>query len=289
MSKTVAMPKNWDNHTGWDKFYQAQTNLLPEPLPWSELQNQSSLRFLGFARGLGQKKVWFAGAGRDTVPFIYAYAGCHVLATDVSEAAVRYLSGLPNGINALVEDVEAASAALEIAEPPINPLPVRFMVHDFREPLPEADFDLMLNIKAFQALPELSMRRAADVFFQSLREGGHAIFDTVNVQGERRDQIEGILSAAGFYLPYFEVDQWYRQQLSQTSIPYLLVLGQPFVDRSQGNYKGEKGEERAKQDQETLRGFTSEYRQKREAESEKVTAKLSDASIKVAHVVYNTG
>src|SRR5262249_49745138 len=161
------------------------------------------------------------GVGMDVCPFVYAHAGCSVLATDVSEYAIGFLKHLePRGIACIICDVDEMNTSLGIDSQRSRTIDVHFRVHDFRELLGEADFDLVLNMKAHQALPEMSMQRAAHVFFDALKPGGYAIFDTMNVQGQRRDRLEGTLTAAGFYIPYHESELWYRQRLSETGIPY---------------------------------------------------------------------
>ena len=73
------------------------------------------------------------------------------------------------------------------------------------------------------------MRQTAAVLYEALKPGVHAIFDTQNVQGEHRNQIEDSLLDAGFYIPFSKSERWYREQLNSTGVLYVIVLGRPVI------------------------------------------------------------
>jgi SAM-dependent methyltransferase len=287
MNADVEMPGDWDDHAGWEAFYQSEVQETPTMIAGETAQPP---RFLDFARSQGMHKIWFAGNGLHCGPLVYAHAGFDVLATDVSETAIHHLLSLrEEGIESVVTNVPAFNEKLAIAEKGTTPLPLRLLVHDFRESLPETDFDLILNLHAFQGLPTPSRNRATSVFFSTLKPGGYAIFDTMNVQGERRDKMESSLTDAGFYLPYHQIERWYRQQLAATGIPYNMVLGRPFVARGESQYEGEEGKQQAEHDRIILQSFNDEYRKRLDDESPNVEATVKSGAAKVAYVVYNTG
>src|SRR6185369_13510380 len=75
-------------------------------------------------------------------------------------------------------DLEAEPGTLSVRE------------HDFTEPPPGGQFDVVINRRAFQGLSPDPMADAARHYASALRPGGAAIIDTINVQGRRRDAIE---------------------------------------------------------------------------------------------------
>jgi hypothetical protein len=114
----------------------------------------------------------------------------------------------------------------------------------------------------------------------ALREGRCAYFDTMNVQGERRDNLEQALAAGGFEVPHLELNRWYRRQLRETGIPHVFILGQPVIPCT-----GEYTYEDAKRERDTalLREITDEYR-RRAAEAPPIAPEA-----RVALVIYSTG
>lgn len=163
-----------------------------------------------------------------------------------------------------------------------------FIVHDFRKVFSEKEFDLLINIKAFQGIPKASMIKAAETFFKATKSGGVAIFDTQNVQGEGRTIIEDAIVDAGYYIPGNKTERWYRKVLDATGITYAMVLGRPIVPQW-GQYDGKGGEEQYQKDKEILLSFDEEYKQRKEAEQSEIEEKLNDGITKIAHFVYNTG
>ncbi|MEH1940399.1 MAG: class I SAM-dependent methyltransferase [Nostoc sp.] len=280
-------PENWDNHDQWNEYWANQSDALPQAEVWSPWRNEPELRFIDFVRNQSQRKVWFAGCGISFAPIFYAYAGCNVLASDVSVVAIDFLRQVnQQGITSLVSNVEEMNTDLKMEQTQATDL--RFLVHDFREPLDEYDFDVILNIKAYQGLPTTSMKQAATTFYKALKTGGYAIFDTQNVQGDYRNQIEDSLLDVGFYIPFHKSERWYREQLNSTGIVYVMVLGGPLIPQW-GQYGDDDWNTRASQDQEILYSFYSEYQKQREQESKEVQEILKGKQTKIAHVVYNTG
>lgn len=171
----------------------------------------------------------------------------------------------------------------------LDPGVIHAQVHDFREPFPWGECDRILNIRSFQALHPESLRKAARTFYGALRQGGHAFFDTQNVQGDARDWLEDALLDAGCTLLGIESARWYRHTIREIGIPTNFLLGRPFLIRGGARYRGRKADARAKEDEEVLDGITAEYRRRVEASAEEQQGLWIDTTIRIAHVVYNTG
>jgi hypothetical protein len=279
------IPENWDSSDEWNQYWASQSNIKPVAQSWEFWSEQPEMRLLDFVKGQSQRKIWFAGCGIDIAPILYAYAGCNVLATDISPAAIEILQNINHcKITDLISDFEEMNAAGSLNKEEVTH--PRLMIHDFREPLSEDDFDVVFNIKAYQGLPPASMRQSATTFYQALKVGGNAVFYTQNIQGERRNKIEDSLIDAGFYIPYNKSERWYRDKLDSTGIVYAMILGRPMPQW--GEY-GDRKSERAAQDREILRSFDDEYRQQQENESSEVKEVLESNQAKIARVIYNTG
>jgi len=151
--------------------------------------------------------------------------------------------------------------------------------HNFRNQIDADPFDLILNVRAFQGLSVGDMRAAAKSHFDAVKPGGWTIFDTMNVQGELRDQLEDALAEVGYEIPFRETQRWYRSALRATGIEFVMILGRPLA-RSLG---------KSKKEQERLDALSSEYRTRAEKEADATRAKLAAPDVKIAHVVYSTG
>jgi hypothetical protein len=158
-------------------------------------------------------------------------------------------------------------------------------VHDFREDYRKDAFDLILNVKAFQGFPPDDMRRIAQVHAQALKPGRQAYFDTMNVQGERRDELEQALEEGGFVVPFSTLNCWYRRTLRGTGIPHLFILGRPMVPRK-GEYAADQA--RWERDMARLGEVAKEYQSRLQAEQEGEEARVGPEA-KVATVIYSTG
>jgi hypothetical protein len=146
-------------------------------------------------------------------------------------------------------------------------------------------FDLIVNVKALQGFPLADMTTIASVHARALRPGRYAYFDTLNVQGERRDQLEQALEDGGFVVPLLALNRWYRQALRQTGIPHMFVLGTPMIPRTD-EYAG--GGPKWDADMARLSAIVTEYRSRLEAEQNAEETRIGPES-KVAQVIYSTG
>jgi SAM-dependent methyltransferase len=286
----IEKPTDWDDHAGWEEYYAATIDGMVRVTGAEPVGLSDGLRFAAFVLERETRKLWFPGCGLASCPRVYAALGLEVWASDVSSSAIQVqqrLADLP--FEALEDRVGDALRRYVPDFSTARPGKLHALVHDFRHPFPEHDLDFILNLKAFQALPHPSMARAARVHFDALRPGGWAIFDTLNVQGERRTQIEDTLLQVGFTIPYSRSERWYRQALAETGIPHLFVLGQPFIARGDRRYKGRGGKRREEADQKCLGRFRAEYEERQRREQEEMEAVWRDSHTRIAVVVYNTG
>jgi hypothetical protein len=159
---------------------------------------------------------------------------------------------------------------------------LEIFVHDFRNALPNAEFDRIINMKAIQALNESSMKRAAAVHWSALRPGGDAVFVTQNIQGKHRTVLESTLVNAGFYVPCYEVNVWHREMLDSTGVDYVMILDQPkarMVSTERNRVVG----------QAKLDAFQPEWYARLEEAQSRSVAIQSDGVSKLAQIIYNTG
>jgi hypothetical protein len=280
----MGMPRNWDDHRGWERHFAGlvRSDAGTGETGWGGLSR--ALRFGPFLASNGLRRIWMAGCGLDSSSRVYAALGFDVSATDIAPSAVKAQQRLAD----LSRDAVLARAESSVEH--LLPLMEgagegRFsaFIRDFRTPFPEGPVDAVLNIKAFQALPPASTEAAASSHFQALRPGGQALFDTQNVQGERRDRLEDTLIRAGFHIPGNGAERWYRKVLAETGIEHVFVLGRPMVPM-----RGISSTERQER-QELLWAFTPEYRERCRAEQEELDARLQRGPVTVARVIYNTG
>lgn len=282
--KEPRMPQDWDDHEGWNAYHAGVLGGLPAGPP--KVMDDISLRFYSFVSGIG-RRVWFPGCGLDGGPALYSKLGMDVLATDVAPSAVEYQRAL--AARPLEEIFDGWEAALQrnAAKPAAGTLEAR--VHDLRTSPGGEPFDAVINVKAFQGLPPDSMARAAVATFQSLRPAGRAIFDTMNVQGERRSMLEDSLLAAGFYLPNQKTERWYRGQLDATGIAYTMILGRPFVSGASKYPRQGDPTATRESDERLLRSFEAEYDARLADEEAESVARQTDGHTIAAYLVYSTG
>jgi len=276
------MPVDWDDHAAWDQYYARLfsagefTDRLADPGSFSFDRLPELLDEL---RESSLQVVWFPGCGLSPLPQLFAKAGFAVHATDVSATAVDFqCKSEPaiDGMRLLARPPdEVAGGVLHAA------------VHDFRAPYLTDEFDVVFNVKSFQNLPDSSMLAAARSHWLALRAGCSAFFDTMNVQGDRRDQIENILVDAGFFVPLHKLNQWYRRELAATGIPHAFVLGAPMIPVID-EYPHAHGSRQRERDSEVLQAIASKYGERRQAEWDAEQA-VVDRSRKTAHVIYTTG
>lgn len=276
------MPEDWDDHNAWETYYRA----LPSDEFWYKNATTSPGSFsfdrLGSLvdefRDRNWLTVWFPGCGFSPLPRAFALLGFTVFATDVAQSAIDYQNSNASIAQPLLSEMTIASGTKQDGL-----LESRF--HDFRTSFGNAIVDVIFNVKSIQGLASDSMQLAIRSHFNALRPGGVAFFDTMNVQGDRRDQFETVLVDAGFYLPLFKLNQWYRKKLFDTGIPHMFVLGTPMVpQRDDYPYPHKHGSPAFIRDMEILRDITTEYRAKYQQERQSVSPQT-----KHAQVVYSTG
>jgi hypothetical protein len=272
----VQMPCDWNDYGGWDRYYQSQVE-QPRNDAWDfEIGSIPVAELPKIAKSMkakGWRSVWIPGCGLSPLPHLLAHVGLNVVATDVSQVAIRFQ-----------RDGSDRFAGLKFAPlDPVGSLVVE--VHDFRSKYRQEEFDLIINVKAFQGFSFSDMRRIAGVHAEALRKGRYAYFDTMNVQGEGRDELEQALEEGGFVVPLSGLNRWYRRELYDTGIPHVFILGQPMVPQT-GEYSG--GGPTCERDMARLRDVRAQYQSRLQAEEEAEQRRIGP-NTKVAHVIYSTG
>lgn len=274
----VRIPEDWNDRTGWDAYYESRL-ARPKGAPWDDETGSISVEQLpGLAEDLksrGWRAVWVPGCGLSPLARLLAHLGLRAVATDVSSVAVKFQRSKAAAFAHLTAKLGTADAAGSCT----------VELHDFRTEFQREMFDLIINVKAIQAFPDSDMRRIAAVHWAALRKGRYAYFDTMNVQGERRDQLEQVLEDGGFVVPLLALNRWYRQALHETGIPHMSVLGQPMIPRT-GEYSD--GGPKWDADMARLRQISAEYRNRLQAEQMAEQSRMG-ADAKVAQVIYSTG
>jgi SAM-dependent methyltransferase len=272
------MPEDWNNRAGWDSYYEYRL-LRPMRDAWDDETGSIRIEQLPeLAEDLksrGWLEVWVPGCGLSPLARLLAHLGLQVVATDVSPVAVEFQRSRSG-------DFEHLTARLSPADP-VGSFTTK--LHDFRTEFQRDAFDLIINVKAFQAFPVSDLRLIASVHAVALRKGRHAYFDTMNVQGERRDQLEQALEDGGFVVPWMALNRWYRQALQETGIPHAFILGQPMIPRT-GKYAD--GGPKWDKDMARLREISAEYRSRMQAGHE-AEQQRTGLEAKIAQVIYSTG
>src|SRR5262249_21556139 len=129
------------------------------------------------------------------------------------------------------------------------------------------------------------MRRIAGVHARALRPGRQAYFDSMNVQGERRDDLEQALEDGGFVVPFAGLNRWYRLALRRTGIPHVFIFGQSLVP-PEGEYADDQA--RWERDMARLWEIAGEYESRLQAGRSAEEARAGGEA-KVATVLYSTG
>ncbi len=276
MSKTIEMPQNWDNHVDWESYYSS--------LPQDEKSYDSVIRTLGDGFDLNhlcqlmdslldQKRlsIWFPGCGLSPLPKIFAAYGFSVYATDIALTAINYQNRRNLRIDSLISQIILKNLPSGNGE-------LNALVHDFRTEFKSEFFDVIFNVNSISALPAYSMKSTAQTHFIALKPGGNAVFELINMQGILWGQLEKILDEVGFHVPFYELNQWYRNELNKTGIPYTLVVGQPVIP----NYELESKE--YNQSIDILREITKQYRDQLEVEYRRDQKKV-DGFTKIASLM----
>lgn len=189
------MPEDWNDHSGWDRYF--RDRLARDPV-WDSWEGVGSIpveklpRIAADLKSRDWTSVWVPGCGLSPLPKLLARLGLAVVATDVSPAAVAFQQDDRNDMGRFAIGWETVDEGGSLAAE----------VHDFREDYRQDAFDIVINVKAFQGFCFEGMKRIAGVHARSLRPGRQAYFDTMNVQGERRDELEQALEDGGFVVPF---------------------------------------------------------------------------------------
>lgn len=284
-SALFAMPADWDDSAGWESYHAGLYPSGPfrEARSWLEetatMIGPNLVQLLNHLRQRQQMAIWFPGCGLDPLPRLFAEFGFDVHATDIAPTAVRFQEGPDNDIAALKQKYQSLGLAATA--------PGKFTValQDLRVPHATMEYDLILNFKSFQGFGEASMRRIASAHKVSLKPSRSAYFDTMNVQGERRDLMERVLVEEGFHIPGYQALTRMRQALRDTGIPHAFILGQPMVPRY-GAYAND--EAKAQRDTARLREiFAAHLPMIQAAYQEDASSAAPDT--RTAVVIYNTG
>jgi hypothetical protein len=274
----VVMPEDWNNRSGWDAYYGSRLVRAKRDSWDDEIGSISVEQLPALAEDLksrGWRAVWIPGCGLSPLARLLAHLGLHAVATDFSSVAVEFQRSKVAAFKHLTAKLGKADAAGSFTAE----------LHDFRIEFQREAFDLIINVKAIQAFPESDTRRIAAVHSAALRRGRYAYFDTINVQGERRDQLEQVLEDGGFVVPLLALNRWYRRALHETGIPHMFVLGQPMIPRT-GEYAD--GGPKWDADMARLRQISAEYKNRLQAEQAVEQSRMG-ADAKVAQVIYSTG
>ena len=274
-------PTDWSSPAGWDDYYSALTtdgDFLACVRNTGSISVDRVPQLIQELKEASVVNIWIPGCGISLLPKLLSTGGLNVRATDSSRRAVEFQM-------AASPELDVAIAKSGVAESAGGKLTCE--VHDFRTPYLSEAFDLIINVKAFQTFPEEEMRSIASVHFDALKPASRAIFDTLNVQGERRDLMERVLVDAGFYLPFYAANVEYRRQLTATGIPYVFVLGRPVIPR-RGEYVSD-GEKRER-DMALLREISSRHGERLQSESKSVAEHYkNNPKTKTVSMIYSTG
>jgi hypothetical protein len=274
----IPMPDDWNDHAGWDTYYESRISRRNRGMPDDDtvvLSSEQLLRLAEELKGKEWRSGWIPGCGLSGLPQSLANLGLEVIATDLSPAAVQFQNEAATKFHQpAATDGQADSAGSLTAE-----------VHDFRTAFRLEAFDIILNVKAFQKFPAQDLLAIARVHAETLRPGRHAYFFTQNVQGELRDELEQALADGGFAVPFLALTQSYRRALRETRIPHVFVLGHPWVTDADGYERGNPNRESAVA---RLKEISAEFHGRMAAEYEDENRRFGPDA-KLAHVIYNTG
>ena len=268
----VHPPEDWNDIGGWDAYHAKDD-------PFSFLFPESAgVQYVRSFRERNFQRLWLAGCGQSLGPRAFAEQGSTFSRpmSRLSRSPSRRRRRLPptktSRWPACSSRERSGPARIER-----RPGTLALRVHDFRQLLGEGGFNVVLNVRAFQGFGLEDMRRIARVHAEAVRPGGWAIFETQNVQGHARNQLEDALIEAGLVVPVHRTTSWYRAALAATRISHKEILGRPI------------GYHATPWEQEKLDSIAAEYRVRAEEEARETEGLLKDPSTKTAFVVYNTG
>jgi len=277
----IEKPVDWNSHEGWEKHF---ASLYPggkfvDECFWVGSISLDSIESVSNnLRVNNVQKIWFAGCGISLLPKTLAQRGFEVYATDVSPTAIAFQNSDDERIQNLIDE----KVKLEINKTGS----LQAEIQDFRQSYKNEFFDLIINTKALQGFDKNTMAKVARTHYDALKPSYQAIFDTVNVQGERRELLEESLVNAGFIIPFYELNCWYRNKLNETKLPYVFVLGNPIIPW-QGIYADDK--DKREQDMKIIHAITNEFREKQRENLQSEQVKLKNPQAKIASIIYSTG
>lgn len=309
MGNKAIEPINWDDCEGWETYYQHCQDAIGQ-------FNHEVTDFLSFCQDYSLKKIWFPGCGVSGAPHVYREFGFQVWATDIAPTAIEVQHSLSRFSLAELCDKkvnEFYGKDFWDAFFHIHTLPktssgeLNVMVHDFRSPFAEQDFDGIINCCAFQGLSPDSMDKAARVHFDALRPGGHAMFLTLNLAPGGR--METSLRQAGFYVANWRLatripfhQNHVLREIARYNIPIIYENNRMAVPKNLERYKipvvYENDRLAILQDAPKYRGIWGKFRlrkdrktiQRWEKQCEAVQRETEEfeksGSSKVAHIIY---
>ncbi len=277
----IEKPTDWNNHEEWENHF---ASLYPngkfvDECFWIGSISLDSIE--GVTNNLKKNKVeniWVAGCGISLLPKALSQRGFKVYATDISPTAIAFQNSDDERIQNLIDE----KVKLEIDKSGS----LKAEIQDFRQTYKNEFFDLVINTRALQGFDKDTMIKVSQIHFDALKASYQAIFDTVNVQGERREIFEESLVSVGFLIPFYELNCWYRNKLNATNLPYVFVLGNPIIPW-RGIYADDN--DKRERDMEILHEITNEFREKQQAELESEQEKLKQPDAKIASIIYSTG
>jgi len=256
-------PVDWSDAAAWDAYHAATK--LPAPISPIEL----GLQYVPAFREQRFRRVWFPGAGTSAAPRAFAQLGFDVVSTDFSAVAVE-----------AQERFASAPFTVDLSDYGEKvPTKLQVLKHDFRQPLDLPPFDVIVNRRSYQGLSTADQATAARQHYDALRPGGWAMFETMNVQGDRRNILEDAIGAAGFSLPLNRSHRWYRAELAKTGLRFVIILGRARIP----------GPNPSAAEQERLDILTKEFAERSGLEAEEWASRTSARTDRVAHMVYSTG
>lgn len=278
----MKIPIDWNNTEEWNNYFE-NNQIVIENI--EEYDIKDSLRYF---QTVANKKVWISGCGLELTPWLFSNLNCKVLATDISKTAIKFQKELSN--KNPFKSLNKLKPILENIEGEYHPkfIQPEIKVADFRNDTPNEKYDVILNNKAIQGLSNEDIEKAAKVFFNSTKKGGMIIASTMNVQGQKRSDIENAFAKSGYFIPNMEANQWYRKKLEETGILYVMILGNPMIPQW-GQYENNGGKKQEEEDKEILRSFRSEYQERLNINYEKDKENYRPEIDKLAYIIYNTG
>jgi hypothetical protein len=270
----TAMPSDWNDHRAWEQYYTFQLSQPERSQGCNGLHADNLRPLVEDLRTKGGRSAWVPGAGLSPIAFLLAHMGLEVLATDISESAVEFQRGAMNEFPHLEEKLGVSDPRGSLSAE----------LHDMRSEFRREAFDLIINVKAISGFRAEDMQRVATVHASALRQGRWAFFDTLNVQGEGRDDLELALESGGFVVPFSAWHRSYRQALRETEIPHIFILGHPMIP-AKGKYADEL---KRKADTAKLRKIDMEFRNRLEKERAGEQLRWGGGA-KIAQIIYGTG